>query len=123
MGDSRSCSRCAVAIALNRTLPLLGFRDCFVELAPYAAWMEARGLELFQRWNEPIARLAVKHFPDQLIEWTMDFDEWASFRDEHNYSLKSWREEYGRDADRPFNPLPTTFLFNFGKLSPIEKPV
>jgi hypothetical protein len=119
-GNSRDCTGCAIARALNRTLPRLGFANCHVRLSPYAAWTTPEGLEILQDYGSrfnPLAKLAAKDLPRGLVEWAIDFDEWAEFRDEYGQSLTSWRETYGRDADRPHHPEPTEFIFNFGKLA------
>ncbi len=108
-GTSRSCTDCAIALALYRTLPLLGFHACYVRLMPYACFQEADGLEIGKNWNHRVfARMAVRDFPSGLVEWAMDFDEWADFND-----------DYGGSIRKPFRPDPVTFKFDWTKLQPV----
>lgn len=118
-GGARNCEGCAIARALNRALPRLGFVDCYVRLSPYAAFTEALGLEIFTHWpHRSVGRIPAGDLPAGLVEWAIDFDEWAEF---HEYgSVEAWREGEGKtDTEEywpPFRPEPVSFVFNFGKL-------
>lgn len=117
-GVARDCQGCAIARALNRTLPRLGFKDCHVELVPYAAFTSAPGLDIIQNYpRKVVGNLPPDELPDGLLEWAMDFDEWSEFNEYG--SVREWRAYTGRkaiDYDPPFRPEPISFIFNFGQL-------
>jgi hypothetical protein len=117
-GVSRDCYSCAISIALNRTLPRLGFNCCFVKLSPYAVFADPDGLVIFRDYPcVEVGRIAVEHLPDGLLEWAMEFDDWSEF---HEYgSVKEWRLDTGkksRDYPPPRRPEPISFVFDWGKL-------
>lgn len=117
-GVSRSCRSCAIARALNRTLPRYGFIGCHVRLVPYASFADADGLEIYKDYQSmPIARLDVRDLPAGLIEWAMDFDDWSEFMHEYGGSRRAWKEATGSDY-YPFPPEPISFIFNFGRIQP-----
>lgn len=122
-GISRDCRSCAIARALNRTLPNLGLNDHWVRLTPYAAFSDSPGLEIFKGFSAwEVGTIPPRDLPDGLIEWAMEFDDWAEFKE--YVSVKSWRENTGKRADDypiPIRPKPITFVFNFSKLQTIAE--
>ena len=110
-GESRSCSSCALALAINRALP----GDWCCEVVPYAAFVEADGIRFYREKYGPwwgAQRLPVKHLPEGLIEWAMEFDDWKEYR---QLGAKAWKEENGGD-DRPLRPEPWEFDLDLTKL-------
>lgn len=114
-GASRSFHGCAIALALNRALPSFGFQNCYVRLAPYACFSDARGLEIFGEYGDkPVAYLSSRELPSGLIEWAMEFDDWSEFQDDYSCSKREWKE--ARGTDYPFRPDPISFVFNLSLL-------
>jgi hypothetical protein len=118
-GEGRNCYHCAISRAMLRVLPQLGFDTVAhqVWVSPYAFFADT-GIEIHKGWANPILHLPTNRFPDQLIEWAMNFDEWY---DSLGRTLKEWREETGAERDDyPVNPWPVKFLLNLDDFQPVS---
>lgn len=121
-GVSRSCTGCAIAQAVNRSLPRLGFTECHAELVPYALFADPKGLEIWQGYHRLVGNIPASDLPDGLVEWAIEFDDWAEFQDEHGGCKQAWRAA-NRNSDYPFKPTPVSFTFDMGKLIAPESKV
>ena len=112
MGHARSCTKCAVILALRDALEAGGWPHWGLRLTPYACWVEADGLILStsEPWGSEFARMRPSDLPDGLIDWTMEFDAWAE------------QEEEGESDGEYQEPAPTTFVFDMGCFQPIPEP-
>lgn len=118
-GNGRDCRSCAIARALNRVLPTIGYDTGgifghYAWVSPYAFFADT-GIEIRQS-NNTILRLPVQRFPNQLIEWSMTFDDWT---DSIFMTLKEWRKATSAEpGGRPVKPWPVKFLLNLDDFEP-----
>lgn len=124
-GEARSCSTCAIALALWDRQEEMGFSrsDYRFEVTPYGAWVEQErlGMTIEGRWSfEIVRRLAQlpsliytwggRAYSDSMEEWAMAWDDWAESR---YMTLSEWRDKHGYyNGERPARPGPTSFVLS-----------
>lgn len=110
-GNSRCGYSCALALAINRALP----GDWCCGVITYAAHVEAAGIRFYptQYACREAFRLPIRELPDDMIQWSMDFDDW---KDCKSMGIKEWRMENGKDEYRPYRPSPWEFDLDLTKL-------
>lgn len=127
-GEGRDCRTCPIAQALWHNQERMGLpkHDWSFEVSTYAAFAGARGIVLLHEWGDekdkaipteslpmlamPSRRARTGFFTEEMIYWTMHFDDWD---DAQYMSLKEWREARGYDdGERPFKPSPCSFVLD-----------
>jgi hypothetical protein len=131
-GEARSCNTCAVAQALwhnqdRMRLPRSQYRFA---LEPYGFFSSVRGIVLSRKFSSvddqvlPVkllpdlapARTKENFHPESMVEWAMQFDDWAESR---GMSLKEWRSERGyQKDDYPCRPAPASFVLDLDAFKP-----
>lgn len=88
------CDSCPVTLAIDRALAGAGRLGLNVEFEPYAAFVEARGLVVYDGPRD-VAVLPVQDCPDEILDFAHDFDDWYRFTVDHDGDEDGYEEEWG----------------------------
>lgn len=129
-GEARSCSFCAVAQALHQHQKRMGFdpSDFDMRLEPYGLFQVVRGIVAEGRCSDmptvaiPVdelplivpARKSGKVYGTSMVEWAMEYDNWADAREE---GAREWRKRTGNDYT-PGRPLASSFVLDLDAFAP-----
>lgn len=134
-GQARSCQSCAISQALWHNQERMGFTrgrydSARFEVAPYGCFVDPRGITLRENGDDYKERQLLdmpdlcgvtrsgKIYSDSMVEWAMNWDEWAESRE---ISLTEWREKHGYEkGDFPCRPCPASFVLDLSAL--LEQP-